>query len=333
MQILPLQCKLQPAARLQSQAFDAAVDVLGLSAGELAWMFGYPGGQSFAWSALRNRGIIRVALAASSCAPKTDDPRFTVELDDGTVQCCSDQPAELKVLEQHDSPSDRLARSLNLALSQQWARAGIMLVHAAGVAISGTGVLILGSKASGKSTLTAAVLAAEGQAVSDDWMLLGLGRDGQPRMERMRGFLMLRHSWASETLLAQPANLQFYTQADRPKYVLAIPEDTGRFPTTHRVDLAVKLLRPRPRPKESRSRSAPPHSLMAALMSAGMPLLFGRGFSAERENLNNLAAQLLNQLETTELICGTDLPAHPDLVKRILVTQAVRVCNPVDASQ
>ena len=85
-----------------------------------------------------------------------------------------------------------LPQSLHLLLAQQWARAGIMTLHAAAVSTPGGGILSLGPRGAGTSTLTVSALAAGLGVITDDWMILGRAADGQIEVERLRGFLMLR---------------------------------------------------------------------------------------------------------------------------------------------
>ena len=332
MRIRPLSPRAgRKACRLESQAFDAAVEVDGLDSTELAWLFGYPGGTPFAWRTLRERGPIRIGLADTDTAGSACADWITTELDDGRVHCGSGQMAVLEIDDAHDSPGDRFARSLNLALSQQWARAGVMAVHAAGVTVEDRGALILGSKASGKSTLTAAVLAAGGQAVSDDWMLLGTDTEGRLRMERMRGFLMLRRSWATDCLLGAETGLKYQAMAHRPKYTLAANGHDPRFPSSHTVDQVCVLKRGPIRPNSSERFPVPTRSTMAALIAAGMPLLFSADFPLERRRLNGLISGLLARTSMCGIICGLDIPAGAANLTRLLITESSSSCNHVDA--
>ena len=309
MRIQPLVNDPQPACRLVSEAFGAGVTIRGLSAADMRWLLGYPGGKPFAWQALRRRGQIQVALDAdpgNGGAGTTQ--KDAIDLPDGLVLIGTGLPALLEVREGHECTDDRFARSLNLALSQQWARAGLMMVHGAGMVLADSGALILGPKASGKSTLTAAVLAEGGRAVSDDWMLAGFDSEGQARMERTRGFLMLRSSWATERLLSSHAGLAFRTQGKRPKHMLAADPEDSRFPISNRVDHIVLLQRPSSRPQQSQRNPAPPQQALAALIAAGMPLLFSDRFPEERHNLTVLANSMLSGLPIDSLVCGLDIP-------------------------
>lgn len=321
----------QPACRLSSQAFDAAVDVVGLSAAEMAWLFGYPGGKAFAWTDLRRRGRIRIALAGEPPADLTASPAVTTELSDGRVECRSGHAAILEIGEHHDSPGDRFARSLNLALSQQWARAGLMVIHAAGVVVEGHGSLVLGPKASGKSTLTAAVLAGGGRAVSDDWMLMGIDEKRQARMERMRGFLMLRRCWASDRLLGTDADLGFRAMNSRPKYTLSADARDERFPLSHPIEQICLLRRIPTRPCRSERFAASPQAAMAALIAASMPLLFSADFPLERTKLGGLVAAVASKAKICGMVCGIDIPDDPSIVPRLLAAEPLRTYNRVDA--
>jgi hypothetical protein len=334
LQILSLsQQDTRPGCRLQSQAFGEAVEVSGLAASELAWLFGYPGGSAFAWQELHKRGPIRIALVAASDSEHRGAATVTTELSDGRVRCRSGQEAMLCLDPCHENPADRFARSLNLALSQQWARAGLMTVHAAGVAVDESGTVVLGSKASGKSTLTAAVLAGGGKAVSDDWMLLGADRDGQPQMERLRGFLMLRRSWATDRLLVNQANLNYLPMEGRPKLALAADDQDHRFPVSHPVDQVCLLKRTAARSERSSRFSVLPRTAMSALIAASMPLLFSQQFPIERDCLSGLVDLLLRKTSLFGAIAGMDIPSKFQCAARLLVTKTPRSCNRVDAEQ
>lgn len=307
------------------------MELRGLAAAEMAWLFGHPGGTAFAWQDLKQRGPITIALAGATAHDPDDVPTLTTELSDGRVHTRSGYPAVLEIDASHDSPGERFARSLNLALSQQWARAGLMMVHAAGVVVEGAGILVLGPKASGKSTLTAAILAAGGQAVSDDWMLMGMTEEGRPTMERLRGFLMLRRSWASDRLLQTGSSLHYHATRLRPKYTLPVDDRDPRFPVSHPVDRLCVLKRGGARPERSTQVPILPRNAMTALMAASMPLLFSAGFPEERRRLGDMAAGLLAKAGLSAVTCGTDIPTDVQRATRLWVTERPRSCNHIDA--
>jgi hypothetical protein len=77
---------------------------------------------------------------------------------------------------------DELEDLLTLVLTTGWRRAGWVPVHAAAVARDGVAAVLCAPSGGGKSTLTAALLAAGWRAVGDDKLLLRTGDDGRPEL-------------------------------------------------------------------------------------------------------------------------------------------------------
>lgn len=305
MRIEPASTASGIGCRVSSDCFPATVTIDGLHPAELAWLFGFAKAPSFDWAKLRARGAITVALEADS--KEEPGARLNIDLEDGQVSTASDGPAQLRVDRQHFLHPTLFPKSLNLCLAQQWARAGILVVHGAGIALEECGTLILGKKASGKSTLAAAALVAGGKVVSDDWMLLGLGPNNQPYMERLRQFMMLRHSASTSDILAKAPELPFRVSTERPKSTLALSPTNDQFPGWHRVHQLWIMKRANPRPTRSQSQTVAPSAGLSALISGSMPILFGQDFHAEHQRLQYTLLHCLGLLRTSEAISGLDV--------------------------
>ena len=309
MNIRPASTPSGIGCRIASDCFDAAVLIDGLHAAELAYLFGFSRAPAFGWTSLQNRGSIRIAL--DTAAPTKPATALNLDLEDGHVTMASDQPATLNVLSHHSLRPALFPKSLNLCLSQQFARAGVLPVHGAGVVLGELGIMILGGKAAGKSTLTAASLAAGARVISDDWMLFGIGRDNRPSMERLRQFLMLRHGDSTDVLLRNASAPPFKSALDRPKATLAISPDLSEFPRCHRIDKLWLMHRPIPRPERSEAKPQSQRESLAALLTHSMPLLFSQGFSSEHETLNIKLNSVVTSVEASKITTGLDLVNHP----------------------
>ncbi len=81
---------------------------------------------------------------------------------------------------------------LEAALIHALAMGGCVVNHAAALAVEGVELLAVGPSRAGKSTLSAAVLAAGGAVVSDDSVILGFDDEGVPSAGALRRNLWLR---------------------------------------------------------------------------------------------------------------------------------------------
>jgi len=81
---------------------------------------------------------------------------------------------------------------LETALIHALAMGGYVVNHAAALEIDGAALLTVGPSRAGKSTLSAAVLAAGGAVISDDSVILGLDNEGAPSAGALRRDLWLR---------------------------------------------------------------------------------------------------------------------------------------------
>ena len=307
---------IQPAStpsgigcRISSDCFAASVTIDGLYAAELAYLFGFERAPAFEWTQLQARGDIHIALDAPASPAPTK--QLSLDLEDGQVTTSSDQPASIRVQSHHALRPTLFPKSLNLGLSQQWARAGILPVHAAGIAVSGIGIMMLGGKAAGKSTLAAAALVASARVISDDWMLLGIDENGKPTMERLRQFLMLRDCSATRALLSRQANRSFKTWSNRPKSTLAIPHKSQAFPRSHPIDQLWLICRRVPRPEITHTARAGRQTVLPALLAQSMPILFGQHFKTEHSRLEVMLSVCLDAGEVVEVATGMDLVRYP----------------------
>jgi len=303
-------------------ALECEIRVEGLTAAEIRGLFLGQAGR-MDWMELKTRPPV-TATGAFNTSTEISDTALETDLPDGRVRIQSGGPGMVSVAAHHRVRDMLIPQSLYLLLAHQWAQAGILPVH--GAALDATanparesvseGILVLGGKATGKSTLTAAALAVGARVVSDDWVLFGQDQVRQPRAERLRQFLMLRESWASDRIRQLLPAVQFQPGVGRPKSVFRIPP-TGhpRFPFSTRISRIWVLTRPRGgRGQETRIRPLESADGLARLIEASMPLLYSSPMPIERELLMNTARQLLGNTDCTEIQTGTDLISQPQAV-------------------
>lgn len=299
-----------------------AVRVSGLEAQALE-AFLYGTGKRPEWvSAAGCAGIGAELLGAAP--DQTEAPVRVRELEDGRLETRSGGAGRVVPISAGLRADRMLPQSLHLLLAQQWARAGILVVHAAAVSTPQGGILILGSRGTGKSTLSVSALAAGLGAVSDDWMLLGIDPANDITVERLRGFLMLRQSWAAERLGVQCPDLPLVTSPMRPKQVMQLREDAHRFPASAPIRAVWLLQRPRgARAERSVVRPASPAYCLRRLVEASMPLLFSAEFPHEHRALLATAQHLIGTAPCQILEPGTDLVEEPAAAWRRLAPWAL----------
>ena len=304
----------QPACRLTGSAMARPILIQGIAADELRQrLVGRP--EHRPWQQLVERGPIYIGHGADSRAAfQSQSISLERELDEGQVSLVSGGPARLAVKAHHRDSGAMLPRPLYLALSQQWAQDGVTALHAAAFKLDGAGVLAIGAKGAGKSTLTAAVLAAGGRVCSDDWVLVGMHND-IARAERIRSFLMLRAGWASAKLAGAIESISPGHLDGSPRQVIDIPAADHRFPHSVQVDRIWILSRPASaRGERSELQAMPPASMQAALIEAGMPILLGSRLPDERAELTGLHRRLVARLRGERLVACTDLINSPKTV-------------------
>jgi len=252
----------------------------------------------------------------SACRTETPTRLSEIELADGKLVLRSGQPGTLVVEPGHALDNTLIPQSLALLMAQQLARSGLMMVHGAALRVERLGILALGTRGSGKSVLSAAALTAGAEIVSDDWLLVGRADDGRFHAERLREFMMLRHGWAADRLIAALIHLGARIAPGRVKTVLDIahqPETVRRhFPVSIELDRVWVLQRPRAgRGAESTRSSCTQAEALAGMIAGTMPLMFGRHFPVESRALTHSARALVAALNPTRLTTGLDLVDSP----------------------
>ncbi|MFN2334085.1 MAG: hypothetical protein ABR550_06630 [Wenzhouxiangellaceae bacterium] len=312
--MIEIQQACQPEhCRVVAQSPPAVIELSGITAAELAARFFSRSGAP-PWAA-RSRAI-HAAIQSQSCS-KSSSTLQRFELEDGCVELTPAGPGRLRIQPHHREPESLLPRSLNLLLAQQWAQQGCAPLHAAAADFEGTGLLILGARGTGKSTLCMSLLAAGGRAVSDDWVLAGIAPHGQATVARLRNFMMLRAGESSRKLLAGLPWLSASATGCRPKRTIWIEHQTrvGAFAGAIGIDRLILLQRPRSvRQKRSRCSPAPPEQALAMLMQSAMPLLLSSRFAFEQERLMALFGQLVRSCAPLRIEPGTDLLDQPGQV-------------------
>lgn len=299
-------------AVIEPDTFDAPIKVTGLSAEVLAGLFHGAASARAHWKP----GL----QVTAGLAGQPEPPEATMheqQLEDGRALLRSGHPGTVMVEAGHRLPEELLQpQSLYLLLAQQWARAGLMLVHGAVLEFEGQGILALGDRGAGKSVLTMAALAAGAKVVSDDWVMLGTDADATVRAERLREFLMLRHGPACDRLLAALPELRSVPLRKRPKSVIRMEDQStglqAHFTNTCRIDRFWLLQRPRAaRTAHSERTPASTAEALSAIIQATMPLFFSRKFEHEADQLRATAGRLATQIGASRLQTGTDMLEHP----------------------
>lgn len=309
------------SSRLRGRSVDAELDLSGLTPSALAAAIGMDHSR-FAWTNLYGKPPL--VLDNPSVPRLYDGPVTQREFDDGYVCLTSGAPGSLAVKAHHRSSEQLLLpTSLHLLLAQQWARGGVMPMHAAALKFGGRGILVLGRRGAGKSVLGVATILAGGGLISDDWLLAGTGTDDQPVIERIRNFIMLRQGWASQRLLSQLPELRFQPHRTRPKLVFRLDDQPDqRFPVSTGIDEIWMLSRPdRGRREHTRKTPAPASAALAGLISASVPLLYGASFPHERAALLSTCRSVLATASCHCVETGLDLVKQPRQVLEHLTRQ------------
>lgn len=299
-------------AVIQPDTFNAPINVSGLSTEVLAGLFHGAASARAHW-----KPGLQLTAGLAGQAESPGSAVHELDLDDGQAVLRSGCPGKVLVESGHRLSEDLLQpQSLYLLLAQQWARAGLMLVHGAAFEFEGHGVLALGDRGAGKSVLTMAALAAGAKVVSDDWVMVGADADGTVRCERLREFLMLRHGLAHDRLLSALPGLQPLPLSSRPKSVVRMQEQPAElqahFTTTCRIDRFWLLQRRRTgRMPHSERIPATSADALSAVIRATMPLFFSRTFEHEAKRLRATAGRLATQIGASQVRTGTDILENP----------------------
>lgn len=324
MEVLPDPSSGPRACRLVSRALGFEVAISGLSAAEMTYRF-EGRGEPWRWRDLIGRGPIEVELRSVTSTTTADGAGtvFERELEDGRVRLISGGSAQFEVAAGDVDAGAILPYCFHAALAQQLARAGVMTFHAAGIVTPRGGLLAIGRKGAGKSTLAASALLAGFGLISDDWLLARV--DG-PRLhvERMRNYMMLRKGWASEQLRKRLPDGLLRESSTRPRFHVHLPRGDARFPRDARIDLIAVVERPRGgRHAQTGVERLPPAQALAHLTQSSMPVVLSRQLPVERACVFAHLARGLSHTAASLLHTGTDLVDAPEKAWHSLLAATV----------
>lgn len=293
---------------LSSDAFAHALTVDGLAPAELRWLFGAVGQvlspEEFA--ARPSIAIDTAGLASSAALGPVVARKFA----EGVALMTSGGQASC-VISARD-PRFMMPQPLGFALSQQWARSGLLALHGAVICVNGRGILALGRRGCGKSVLAASALAAGGQVVSDDWVLVGADAAGVLRGERLRGYLQLRSSDAGSGLRSRLGPKLTFASNTKTKFALMVANDEPQTPVQARINELWVLRRPHgARSQQTRFASAEQADFFAALLDSSLSELFGHAYPIERVQLLGTIQSMLLRLKCRVVETGLELASEP----------------------
>lgn len=304
------------ACLLASAGLGCTLRIDGISAPDMAWRL-HRQGQAWSWTdragapkAIRVR-LQRAGGGGTDESQANQGPIVERDLVDGHVRLHSGGLAEVRILAHHVDGDTILPTSLYLALAHQWAQAGILPLHAAAILSPDGGILVTGNKGAGKSTLAAAALAVGWPVLTDDWLLLKASENAVVA-SRIRDFMMLRDSWATNVLTEQLDNTRFVQHRQRPKQTLRFADDDRRFVKDCEITALWSLRRPRTgRKAQSLQQPLARTDIMAAMIEFSMPLLFSSLLPFERSQLVRTAEAITRRIPGWQLQTGTDLAIIP----------------------
>lgn len=197
------------------------------------------------------------------------------------------------------------------ALGHALALVGGCILHAAGLALGGRRVLVLGPAGAGKSTLAAAALAGGGRVVSDDSLVVALDARGRPEARALRRDLWLR----PESLPVLPPPLRELCRRHRrdaeSRWRLPRQALPSGFLDRLRPDCLLLMRRDR-RLRSMRVRPVAQAQALAGLLEATSALfLVERRFARERTLLLRLLTGLAERLPAAEGRLGRALLDRP----------------------
>lgn len=324
MQIQPLEapdCGLN-CGLIRSSAFKRSLHVAGLSGTELESLFRADRTRPD-WATVAARGIIRIHCDEDGeAAADAAVPAYEVEhLDGGEARLSSGEPGQARLKADPCSDDRLLPGPLNLLLAQQWARQGLIPLHAAALRWRDQGLLVLGDRAAGKSSLILAALEQGAQVISDDWLLVG-HCNGEARAERLREFLMFRTGATWDRFGPAINERMAFDQTSDGRFLHAISTEDHEtlFPVWTGLDRCLLLHTPAStRPRTTRLAATDHSSVLAQLIEAAMPILMTTRFPLERERLFERFHALVSGLPTVSAVTGFDLTTRPGAVLDRLV--------------
>jgi hypothetical protein len=327
-EVLPAPAIGQRACRLVSKVLGFDIAISGLSAVELAYRLEGEG-EPWRWRDLVGRGPITVELQSPERSTTADGAGtvFERELEDGRVRLISGGSAQFEVEGRHIDAGAILPYCFHAALAQQLALAGVLTFHAAGIVTNQGGLLTVGRKGAGKSTLAASALLAGFGLISDDWLLAGF--DGPVlHVERMRNFMMLRKGWASEQLKERMSAGMLHESKARPRYHLPLPQGDSRFPPHAQLDKICVIERPRGgRRAHTDIQPLAPAQALAHLTESSMPVVLSRQLPVERACVFAHLSRALSHAPAHRISAGTDLVSTPETAWRGMLEALADPCG------
>ena len=201
-------------------------------------------------------------------------------------------------------------RLLEAALIHALAMGGCVVNHAAALEVGGAELLVVGPSRVGKSTLSAAVLAAGGAVVSDDSVILGLDDQGAPSAGALRRDLWLRDG--SVELLPEALRARLWETASFGERRWGL--DRAAFPEIFRARVrprVIVLLRRDLRVRGFALRRASSAEGLAGLIQASSPLFLSGRYPVERERCMPGLLALVNSARCFEVRMGRALVEDP----------------------
>jgi hypothetical protein len=199
---------------------------------------------------------------------------------------------------------------LEAALIHALAMGGYVVNHAAAFEVDGAELLVVGPSHAGKSTLSAAVLAAGGTVVSDDSVILGLSDDGTPSTGALRRDLWLREGSVELLPEALRARLWEASSFGERRWALQREDFADRFRTRIQPGAVVLLRRDR-RLRASRIRKVSSAEGLAGLIMTSSPLFLSGRYPVERERCMPGLLAVVNGVPCFEARMGNDLVDDP----------------------
>ena len=203
-----------------------------------------------------------------------------------------------------------LTTLLETALTHALAMSGYVVNHAAAFEVDGTAVLAVGPTRAGKSTLSAAALAAGGAVVSDDSVILGPGGEGRPFVGALRRNLWLREGSIGMLPRELRSGLREAESFGERRWGLDRDVFAGYFRPTVRPGAVVLLRRDR-RLRGFRLREVSSADGLVGLILATSSLYLSSRYPIERERCMPGLMKLVNSAPCFEVRMGTELVDDP----------------------
>jgi len=212
---------------------------------------------------------------------------------------------------------------LEAALIHALAMGGCVVNHAAALVVGGAEILVVGPSCAGKSTLSAAVLAAGGTVVSDDSVILGMDGDGAPCAGALRRNLWLRDGGVELLPEALRARLWEAGSFGERRWGLERAVVPELFRTTVRPR-AIVLLRRDLRVRGFALRRVDSAEGLAGLILASSPLFLSGRYQVERGRCMPGLLALVNGAPCFAVRMGRALVEDPEVTVRRLAEDVCR---------